>query len=161
MIWSTLNYCTNYRIDAVTVQCTKKVPYSGTAAGLGPGKIIYITVCTLVVAFIFLPPRNVHDEMDNHDDVTYENQRRDKRMVVTLAKYTHTWRIFPLPIQKVRFGVTQIRQAGCFQIDRKFHHHQSPFGRGAIYKSNYIPVFCVEIALWLLECSWQACKLFS
>ncbi|EJK47583.1 hypothetical protein THAOC_33688 [Thalassiosira oceanica] len=30
------------------------------------------------------------------------------------------------------------------------------FGRGAIYKGRYTPVFCIELACWLLEASWQA-----
>ena len=28
--------------------------------------------------------------------------------------------------------------------------------QGSIFKGRYIPVFCVEIACWLLEASWQS-----
>ena len=48
---------------------------------------------------------------------------------------------------------------GTFQLQvdgRHFSMHKFKFGRGAIYKGRYIPVFCVEIACWLLEASWQA-----
>lgn len=34
--------------------------------------------------------------------------------------------------------------------------HRLKFGRGAIYKGRYTPVFCIELACWLLEASWQA-----
>lgn len=138
------------------IDIISKILYATSA----PGKILYLTVAIISVAFIFLPPL-IHDaEKETEDSSTnlssnkQENQRRDKRMVITLAHYTHTWRIFPCPLQKIRFQIGK-NSLDCFQIDQNFRYHKSSFGRGAIYRSNYVPVFCVEIALWLLECSWQ------
>jgi hypothetical protein len=44
---------------------------------------------------------------------------------------------------------------GTFQLDANFNTHRFKFGRGAIYKGRYMPVFCIELACWLLEASWQ------
>ena len=34
---------------------------------------------------------------------------------------------------------------GSFQLDGKFNQQLDHFGRGAIYKGRYIPIFCIEI----------------
>jgi hypothetical protein len=77
-----------------------------------------LTACSLVAAYIFLPsshfcPRDkmlVNDETELNNILNYTKedilwvkdkmlQGTDKRFVVTLARYTHTWRVFPLPIR--------------------------------------------------------------
>jgi len=143
----------------------QRFPYSGTAASLGPGEIIYCTVATLVVAFIFLPSTSFIRDEDNNpivinaDGVPEENQRRDKRDVLTMSKYTHTWRAFPMAIERHKHMKTsKVKSVKGYQLDNKFRHIHTNIGRGTIYERNYIPLYCVETALWLAECSWQTCK---
>ena len=156
-----------------------EIPYVGTASNIQPGKILYATACSLVVAHIFLPSthfnpstgeQHVVEEIATTDSVLKQSlladmdkriQGRDKRFVVALARNTHTWRVFPLPIRS--HGLLsqhtvkeQLNIVGTFQLDAHFNMHMFKFGRGAIYKGKYIPVFCVELACWLLEASWQA-----
>ena len=158
-----------------------QVPYVDTALNIGPGKILYATACSLVVAYIFLPSSHFkrHDtnEKKIRDDDTIgpsvyskqvmlsERDRRlqgkDKRFVVALARNTHTWRVFPLPVRS--HGLMSqhtiketLNLIGSFQLDGRFNQHKFKYGRGAIYKGRYIPIFCVEIGCWLLEASWQA-----
>lgn len=146
-------------------KASQKFPYSGTAASIGPGKILFATTFALVSAFIFLPSKPYYDS--DNDAVKKEetrhvvgdeklfsialtermNQRRDKRRVVRLARQTHTWRTFPLPIKKVAVA-SKILSETSFQLNQS--------ERSAVYVSRYMPVFCVEIACWLLEASWQA-----
>ncbi len=162
---------------------TTEIPYVGTAGNIGPGKILYATACSLVVAHIFLPSSHFHPSKkdqkvveeialgpDQHSkqvllsDLDKRYQGRDKRFVVALARSTHTWRVFPLPVRS--HGVMsqhtlkeKLNIVGTLQLQvdgRHFNMHPYKIGRGAIYKGRYIPVFCVELACWLLEASWQA-----
>ena len=146
-------------------KASQKFPYTGTAASIGPGKIIFATTIALVSAFIFLPSKPYYDadndtvKTEEHRQVVGDeklfslalaermNQRRDKRRFVRLARQTHTWRTFPLPIKKATVG-SKILSDTSFQLNRS--------ERSAVYISRYMPVFCVEIACWLLEASWQA-----
>ena len=150
---------------AIVLHAMQRFPYSGTAASLGPGEIIFCTIATLVVAFIFLPSTSFILDEDhqpiviNADGIAEENQRRDKRDVLTMAKYTHTWRAFPMPIERhKRTKHLKVKAVEGYQLDKIFRHLQNDIGRGTIYKGNYIPLYCVETALWLAECSWQTCK---
>ena len=157
---------------------TSQSPYVGPASNIGPGKILYATCCSLVAAFIFLPSSHFRASSKEKQS-TEENseipgnskqitlamkdrrlQGRDKRFVVALARNSHTWRVFPLPIRS--HGVMsqhtlkeQLNMIGTFQLDANFNTHRFKFGRGAIYKGRYMPVFCIELACWLLEASWQ------
>jgi len=167
------NYTTYSAIKVifrVILHVSERIPYVGTASCLGPGEIFFFTVSTLTVAFIFLPSTDFILSSDSYlmeeqDDsgkeisavVHRRYQRREKRMVVTLARYTHTWRIFPLPIERHRNLLPKkINSAEHYQLDGYFfRYHSNIFGPGTIYKENYIAVFCIETALWLLECSWQ------
>ena len=89
----------------VVFHLKERVPYV-TTSNIGPGSLLYITVSTITVAFIFLPSTDFilnldhRREKDNGDLRQRENQRRDKRTIITLSKHTHTWRIFPLPIDR-------------------------------------------------------------
>mmetsp|Transcript_18045 Transcript_18045/g.43378 ORF Transcript_18045/g.43378 Transcript_18045/m.43378 type:complete len:1693 (+) Transcript_18045:233-5311(+) len=160
------------------------IPYVGTASNIGPGKILYATACSLVVAFLFLPSSHFHPTKKEQRTVEeiamgpdqYSKQTilaqmdkslqgKDKRFVVPLCRNTHTWRVFPLPTRS--HGLMSqhtlketLHMVGTFQLQvdacGHFVPHNFKFGRGAIYKGRYIPVFCVEIACWLLEASWQA-----
>ena len=63
-------------------------------------------------------------------------QGTDKRFVVTLCKYTHTWRIFPLPIRS--HGLMSqhtikesLNLIGTFQLDGGFGMYRFKNGRGA------------------------------
>jgi len=149
----------------IVINVMQRFPYSGSAASLGPGEIVYCTIVTLVVAFIFLPSTSfIRDEDHNPividaDGVPEENQRRDKRDVLTMSKYTHTWRAFPMPIERhKKMKNTKVKSVKGYQLDKKFRDIKNDIGRGTIYKRNYIPLYCVETALWLAECSWQTCK---
>ena len=143
----------------VILHLTEKFPYSGTAAGLGPGELIYITSCTLVVAFIFLPSTTYFDFESDGRETKQERLKYDKRSVVTLARYSPTWRVFPLPIERQLHSASPIvKTHDSFQLEKTFRYHSDKVGRGLVYRGNYTPVFCVEIALWLLECCWQTCK---
>ena len=144
----------------VVLDVTERFPYSGTAAGLGPGELIYITSCTLVVAFIFLPSSTYFEvESDGRNESKVERQRYDKRSVVTLARYTPTWRIFPIPVERHSYSTpSTMRGHNSFQLKKDFQLCSNAVGRAMIYSENYTPVFCVETALWLLECCWQTCK---
>ncbi|KAL9184484.1 hypothetical protein ACHAXT_002570 [Thalassiosira profunda] len=157
------------------------IPYVGSASTIGPGKILYATACSLVVAYIFLPSSHFqpskreqqaaeeiafghpdqYSRQNKLSDMDKRMQGKDKRFVVALARNTHTWRVFPLPMRS--HGLMsqhtlkeQLNIIGTFQLTGQFTNHSFKFGRGAIYKGNYTPVFCVEIACWLLEASWQA-----
>lgn len=158
---------------------TSQSPYVGSASNIGPGKILYATVCSLVAAFIFLP--SSHFRASNNEKQSTEEsselpgnsskqimlatkdrrlQGRDKRFVVALARNSHTWRVFPLPIRSHSLMSQhtlkeQLNIVGTFQLDANFNAHRFKFGRGAIYKGRYMPVFCIELACWLLEASWQ------
>ena len=54
----------------------------------------------------------------------------------------------------------KVKTVEGYQVDKNFRKMKSDLGRGTIYKRNYVPLYCVETALWLAECSWQTCKLF-
>jgi hypothetical protein len=142
---------------------SQRLPYSGTASSIGPGKIVFVTTIALVSAFIFLPSRPYYEdealkkEGSRHaigDEKAFSlallermRQRRDKRLAIGLARQTHTWRAFPLPIKKTPVASKHLSESS-FQLSRS--------ERSAAYFNRYIPVFCVEIACWLLEASWQA-----
>jgi Lipase (class 3) len=138
----------------VLTKISERFPYNGTASSIGPGKILYITVCSLTAAFIFLPSseisarksRNLGAGLSAFSSFALAN-KRDKRLIVSLARYTHTWRIFPLPIRKVSMASGWLSEIP-FQI--------GPSERSVAYFGRYTPVFCLEIACWLLEASWQA-----
>eukprot|EP00557_Chaetoceros_sp_GSL56_P006505 CAMPEP_0176504310 /NCGR_PEP_ID=MMETSP0200_2-20121128/15861_1 /TAXON_ID=947934 /ORGANISM="Chaetoceros sp., Strain GSL56" /LENGTH=1635 /DNA_ID=CAMNT_0017903725 /DNA_START=200 /DNA_END=5107 /DNA_ORIENTATION=- len=146
----------------ILLHATHRFPYCGTALSLEPGEIIYVTCVTMIVAFIFLPStsyildednQTVESKPDHHWD---ENQRRDKRDVLTMSKYTHTWRAFPMPIERHEQTIkNKVKSVESYQIGKNFENMTHELGRGTIFKCNYVPVFCVETALWLAECSWQ------
>lgn len=150
----------------VLFHVSQRFPYSGTASSIGPGKILYVTTCALVTAFIFLPSRTFYeDEGDTtkkdqrkklmtgnkmfHNTLTEKmQQRRDKRRVVTLARYTHTWRVFPLPIKKVTAASDLLLGGphGSFYINEDFRiRYGETNGSGVVYVGTYMPVFCLEI----------------
>jgi hypothetical protein len=138
----------------VLTKVSQRFPYSGSAASVGPGKILYATVCGLIAAFIFLPSSEVSKRRNRHHENTAVmfstlalSHKRDKRVVVTLARYTQSWRVFPLPIQKVA-------PASSLLSDIPFKIGLSE--RSVAYFGRYTPVFCLEVACWLLEASWQA-----
>ncbi|GMH77648.1 hypothetical protein TL16_g07482 [Triparma laevis f. inornata] len=72
-------------IRTVTAE-TSHLPFCATATSIGPGKLLYITLCCLVVGLIFFLPRQ---KIKNNGD---------SRFVVNLSRTTHTWRLFPLAI---------------------------------------------------------------
>ena len=144
-------------------------PYSGTAASVGSGKILFATVAILITAFIFLPA-HILDEDDedqyfetwgttraNLNDKLHEQRRlrRDKRLVVNLARDTKTWRVFPLPIKQSAVPSTMLRDI-VFQLYKDLHTDGNTKGRGVVSVGPYTPVFCLELACWLNEASWQA-----
>jgi hypothetical protein len=142
--------------------------------------------CKTVVAYMFLPSSHFNssnkdkrssDEIDigsdQHSkmyvlsemaDMVKRYQGKDKRSVVALARNTHTWRVFPLPtrshgLMSQHTLKEKFNMIGTFQLKvngRFFSLHQNRDGQGTIYKGIYVPVFCVEIACWLLEASWQS-----
>jgi hypothetical protein len=154
--------------STIILHATRRFPYSGTAASFGPGEMIYVTTATLVLAFIFLPSTSYILDEENQgfldslsdNNAPKENQRKDKRAVLSMSKYTHTWRAFPLPIERHLNMMNNVKRrvVESYQVDKNFNVLNDNVGRGMIYKSNYVPLFCVETALWLAECSWQTCK---
>jgi hypothetical protein len=153
----------------VASYAVRRLPYIGTAASLGSGEILFITVSTLTVAFIFLPSTDFILNFDNHhatmrkengELIHKENQRRDKRFILTLSRYTHTWRVFPSPIDRRPKPLQKrLNSVEHYEINKNLQLISNRWGSGTIYKDNYVAVFCVEIALWLIECAWQTCKL--
>jgi hypothetical protein len=64
-----------------------------------------------------------------------------------------------MPIERRKQTTQQKPKSnGGYEIDKHFIKIKNAGGRGTIYENNYIPIFCVETALWLAECSWQTCK---
>ena len=113
--------------------------------------------------FIFLPPKTLDYEEYGDDDQQEMNElqilsknRRDKRLVVHLAKDSRTWRIFPCPIQNLHDGTSNPFQDNMYQIYKDFHMDKNTHDRGLVSIGPYIPVFCAELACWLNEASWQA-----
>eukprot|EP00563_Minutocellus_polymorphus_P012378 CAMPEP_0181066466 /NCGR_PEP_ID=MMETSP1070-20121207/25342_1 /TAXON_ID=265543 /ORGANISM="Minutocellus polymorphus, Strain NH13" /LENGTH=1404 /DNA_ID=CAMNT_0023147035 /DNA_START=41 /DNA_END=4255 /DNA_ORIENTATION=- len=154
---------------SVVVHATSRFPYSGTAASIGPGKILYVTVCSLVASFIFLPASPGNDLIESETSpihrsaktIDRELQKSDKRQVVTLAKYTHSWRVFPLPIERKSVlhhqpVPSKVLPPDAFELDIDGMPREASFRRGTIYRGRYMPVFCLETACWLLEAAWQA-----
>jgi hypothetical protein len=141
-------------------------PYSGTAASVGSGKVLFATVSILITAFIFLPAHILDEDDDEKhngisrtvlNDKIYEQRRlrRDKRLVVNLAKHSKTWRVFPLPIKQSAVSTTTL-QDDTFQLYSDMHTDESTKERGIVSIGPYTPVFCLELACWLNEASWQA-----
>jgi hypothetical protein len=140
---------------------SERFPYSGTAASIGPGKIIYATVCGTIAAFIFLPSRTSSEDTTDfsgkrkqhrHENTSVFsalalNHKRDKRSIVSLARYTHSWRVFPLPIYKTSIASSLLSDVS-FNIDNS--------ERSVAFFGRYTPVFCLEIACFLLEASFQS-----
>ncbi|CAJ1959140.1 unnamed protein product [Cylindrotheca closterium] len=135
-------------------------PYSGTAASVGGGRVLFATVSILITAFIFLPARTLQqdfiDIQDEEKDKRYEQWRlkRDKRLVINLAKEAKSWRVFPLPIdQSIQTTVFEDR---VYQLYKNLHIDSNAKDRGIVSLGPYTPIFCLELACWLNEASWQA-----
>ena len=127
------------------------------------GRLVCLTVQVAITAFIFLPPKTLDYEEfgdDEQQELTelqiLSKNRRDKRLVVHLAKDSRTWRIFPCPIQNLHDGTSNPFQDNMFQIYKDFHMDKNTHHRGLVSIGPYIPVFCAELACWLNEASWQA-----
>jgi len=157
----------NFWLQLVS-RLAQRFPYSGTAASIGFGRIFFATVSILIAGFIFLPPK--HGESfafdDTHDTEALDElsspesrlrQRSDKRAVVTMMKNSHTWRIFPLAIERVSVIDQMLLHRTMFQLysngQRDYTNLNNP---GAVSVGPYIPVFSTELACWLLEASFQA-----
>lgn len=117
--------------------------------------------CSLVVAYIFLPSSHFYSSDNNreNEDLDLQSSLRyskqdilwmkdkmlqgtDKRFVVTLARNTHTWRVFPLPIRS--HGLMSqhtikesLNLIGTFQLDGGFGVYRFKNGRG---KNNLSPL---------------------
>ncbi|EJK48791.1 hypothetical protein THAOC_32382, partial [Thalassiosira oceanica] len=82
-----------------------QIPYVGTTSSAG--NLLYATACSMVVANMFLPSSlfrpSPKRERFGAEEVSAEREKKllgtDKRFVVSLAKATHTWRVFPLPMR--------------------------------------------------------------
>ena len=124
------------------------------------GRLVCLTVQVAITAFIFLPPHTMDIEEDDENELTdlqiKNKNRRDKRLVVPLAKDSRTWRIFPCPIQNCDYVGLNPFQDNTFQIYKDFHTEKNTQQRGLVSIGPYIPVFCAELACWLNEASWQA-----
>ena len=157
----------NFWLQLLT-RLTQRFPYSGTAASIGFGRIFFATVSVLIAAFIFLPPKhNESPELDetqraetsegNSNPEDRIRQRRDKRAVISMLKYAHTWRVFPLPIERASTVETLLLSRTLFQLysngQKDYTNLRDP---GVVSIGPYVPVFCIELACWLLEASFQA-----
>ncbi len=147
----------------------EQFPYNGTAASVGSGKVLFATVSILITAFIFLPAHILDEDDDdqyvetwgttwtNLNEKLHEKRRlrRDKRLVVNLARDSRTWRVFPLPIKQSSISTTML-QDNVFHLYKDMHTDGNTKQRGVVSVGPYTPVFCLEIACWLNEASWQA-----
>lgn len=138
----------------------KHFPFIGTGVDTAFGRVLCITVEVLIVAFIFLPAHAMDSAMEGEggDDAELRNRmknKRDKRLVVHLAKDSRTWRIFPCAIQQPDFPESPLHD-NLYQIYKDFRSDRNTPGRGLVSIGPYIPVFCSELACWLNEASWQA-----
>ena len=127
------------------------------------GRLVCLTAQVAITAFIFLPPHTMDFEElgdDDENELTefqiLSKNRRDKRLVVHLAKDSRTWRIFPCPIQSCDDNGSNRFQDSMFQVYKDFHVDKNTHHRGLVSIGPYIPVFCAELACWLNEASWQA-----
>ena len=127
------------------------------------GRLVCLTVQVAITAFIFLPPHTMDYEEYGDDDQKemtelqiLSKNRRDKRLVIHLAKDSRTWRIFPCPIQNRDHEGSNPFQDNMFQVYKDFHTDKNTHDRGLVSIGPYIPVFCAELACWLNEASWQA-----
>lgn len=126
--------------------------------------------CSLVAAYIFLPSSHFRpsEKMIANEDAELHNisytkedilwvrdkmlQGTDKRFVVTLARYTHTWRVFPLPIRS--HGLMSqhtiketLNLIGTFQLDGGFGVYRFKNGRGKQRIGLSINIFADEFIL--------------
>jgi hypothetical protein len=139
-----------------------RFPYSGTATTVGFGRLLCVSIEVLITAFIFLPAHAMDssdtDELEEHAgrELRLRNKnKRDKRLVVHLAKESRTWRIFPCPIQRMN-DLNSPLQDNMYQLYKDLHTDTNIQRRGIVSIGPYTPVFCAEIACWLNEASWQA-----
>jgi len=98
------------------------------------------------------------DDDDNNERTELQilsKNKRDKRLVVHLAKHSKTWRVFPCPIQDIDNASSPF-QDNMYQIYKDLHIDRNTQQRGLVSVGPYIPVFCAELACWLNEASWQA-----
>ena len=117
-----------------------RITFINTATNLGAGKILYVTVCTLIVSFIFLPSTYLNplkvERIESGELIGREYQRGDKRYLLSLGKNTHTWRVFPMPISKEG---TTLRQRQHFvdhlEVDKYLQLKSNQWGAGTIYKN--------------------------
>lgn len=138
----------------------QRFPYSGTATSIGLGRICFATISVLITAFIFLPPWSETFNTEEDQQVASRNEksreRRDKRVVVSMLKYAHAWRVFPLPIKQVSAMKRIMLSEDFFQLYTDGSRDRNLQGRGLISIGTYTPIFCTELACWLLEASFQA-----
>ena len=155
----------------VLTHIARQFPYSGTAASIGSGRILFATVSILITAFIFLPAHILEEEDTDDPDrklligqmgviqeklVEKKRLRRDKRLVVHLARDSRTWRVFPLAIKQSPTPANPLEERG-FQIYQDLHTDLNNLrDKGVVSIGPYTPVFCLELACWLNEASWQS-----
>lgn len=137
-------------------------PYSGTAATVGFGRLLCVTVEGIITAFIFLPAHALdaddNEEEEEHHTTELRNyfrNKREKRLVVHMAKESKTWRIFPCPIQRAD-TMSDPLQDHMYQLYKDLHTDRDVSVRGVVSIGPYTPVFCNEIACYLNEASWQS-----
>ena len=74
-----------------------------------------------------------------------------------MLKYAFTWRVFPLPIERATVVETMLRSRTLFQLYsngiKDFNNLTDP---AIVSIGPYVPVFCIELACWLLEACWQS-----
>jgi hypothetical protein len=153
----------------VLSQVAHQFPYSGTAASIDSGRIFFATVSILITAFVFLPSHTLDDDETGDLDHYFPGQlnvlqeklkerrrrKRLKRLVVNLARDSKTWLVFPTPI---KFSAApKILGDTLMQIYQDLRTDSTNMrGRGVVSIGPYTPVFCLELACWLNEASWQA-----
>eukprot|EP00536_Pseudo-nitzschia_multiseries_P010740 jgi/Psemu1/326150/estExt_fgenesh1_pg.C_3380001 len=153
----------NESIAAIIEQEHSSLVYPGYISFPGMfGRLVCLTAQVAITAFIFLPPHTMDFEEvsdDEENELTelqmLNKNRRDKRLVVRLAKESKTWRIFPCPIQKDDETSSPF-QDNMFQVYKDMHTDRDTHQRGLVSVGPYIPVFCAETACWLNEASSQA-----
>jgi hypothetical protein len=181
--WSLVN-----TLLRLATRASRRFPYIGTASSIGPGKIIYMTVCCLDAAFIFLPSSYFYEQRKlgrdkdkdmlstpsyqrstDTDHATEESSHKsgqelerhflkDKRFVVTLTRKSHTWRILPLPIGRFKSLTKKRRQHLLLTMGDLSSALQNDFRLYPHPANRFLATFGKYSAVFCLETACWLCE---
>ena len=104
-----------------------------SSSKMGPGKNIYLFVCTIIVGAIFLPPEESEGVEGSWGG---KNKRRNySRFVINLTTQTHTFGIFPL-LREIGVDTADMcppifcNEIACWLCECSWQSYYSSFGFG-------------------------------